>query len=145
MCSWRSSMLQKYLGTLPQICTHDAILSRSTTDNSFDLMAWFLLCHALSTVGPYIDKCVSFLILSNQFNLPQMDSNQVVEIPQRLSMETRMHLSSISSLISKGLNTYVNKGISVVIHLPKCLKNFFSFVIMGYFVYFYLIHFRIRL
>jgi hypothetical protein len=27
-------------------------------DNSFDLMAWFLLRHALSTVGPYIDRCV---------------------------------------------------------------------------------------
>ena len=39
----------------------------------------FLLCHALSTVGPYIDRCVPFQIMSNQFNLPQVDSNQVVE------------------------------------------------------------------
>ena len=29
----------------------DTILSRSSTNNSFNLMAWFLLWHALSTVG----------------------------------------------------------------------------------------------
>ena len=40
----------------------DTILSRSSTDNSFDLMAWFLLRHALSTVGPYIDKCVPIFV-----------------------------------------------------------------------------------
>ena len=37
----------------------DTILSLSSTDNSFNLMAWFLLCHALSTVRPYIDWCLS--------------------------------------------------------------------------------------
>ena len=57
----------------------DTILSRSSTDNFFELMAWFLLWHALSTVGPYIDRCVPFQIISNQLNLPQVDSNQVVE------------------------------------------------------------------
>jgi hypothetical protein len=35
----------------------NTILSRSSTDNSFDLMAWFLLSHALSTVGPYRQVC----------------------------------------------------------------------------------------
>jgi hypothetical protein len=40
-------------------------------------MSWFLLWHALSTVGPYIDRRVPFQIMSNQFNLPQVDSNQV--------------------------------------------------------------------
>ena len=38
------------------------ILFRSSTDNSFDLMTWFLLWHALSTVVPYIDRCVHFQI-----------------------------------------------------------------------------------
>ena len=57
----------------------DTILSRSSTDNSFHLMAWFLLWHALSTVGPYIDRCVPFQIMSIQLNFPQVDSNQVVE------------------------------------------------------------------
>ena len=43
-------------------------------DNSLDLMACFLLLCALSTVGPYIDSCVPFQIMSNQSNLPQVDS-----------------------------------------------------------------------
>ena len=37
----------------PDLCL-DTILSWSSTDNSFDLMAWFLLRHALSTVEPFI-------------------------------------------------------------------------------------------
>ena len=58
------------------------------TDNPFDCMAWFLLWHALSTVGSYIDSCVPFQIMSNQLNLPQGDSNQFVETSQGWSMET---------------------------------------------------------
>jgi hypothetical protein len=34
----------------------NTILSLSSMDNSFNLMTWFLLWHALSTVGPYIDR-----------------------------------------------------------------------------------------
>ena len=45
----------------PDLCL-DIILSRSSTDNSFNLMAWFLIWHALSTVGPFIDRCVPFQI-----------------------------------------------------------------------------------
>ena len=37
----------------PDLCL-DIIMSLSSMDNSFDLMAWFLLWHTLSTVGPYI-------------------------------------------------------------------------------------------
>uniref|UniRef100_A0A8C7JNB5 P2X purinoceptor n=1 Tax=Oncorhynchus kisutch TaxID=8019 RepID=A0A8C7JNB5_ONCKI len=40
----------------------------------------------------YIDRCVAFQIMSNQLNLPQVDSNQVVETSQGLSMETRYTL-----------------------------------------------------
>ena len=58
----------------PDLCL-DTILARSSMDNSFNLMAWFLLRHALSAVGPYIDKRVPFQMMSNQFNLPQVDSN----------------------------------------------------------------------
>ena len=65
----------------PDLCLN-TILSRSSTDNSFDLMAWFLLRHLLSTVGPYIDRCVPFQIMSNELNLPQVDSNQFVETSQ---------------------------------------------------------------
>jgi hypothetical protein len=71
----------------PDLCL-DLILSGSSTDNFFDLIAWFLLWLALSTVGPYIDRCVPFPIMSNQLNLPLVDSNQVVETSQWWSMET---------------------------------------------------------
>ena len=47
----------------PDLC-FDTILSRSSMDNYFDLMAWFLLWHSVSTVGPYIDRCVPFQIMS---------------------------------------------------------------------------------
>ena len=67
-----------YIYPSPDLCL-DTIMSRRSTDNSFDFMAWFLLRHALSTVGPYIDRYVPFQIMSNQLNLPQVDSNQVVE------------------------------------------------------------------
>ncbi|KAK6320820.1 hypothetical protein J4Q44_G00077960 [Coregonus suidteri] len=103
-----------FLGTLnaadifwypsPSLCL-DTILSRSPMDNSVDLMAWFLLWHSLSTVGPYIDRCVPFQIMSNQLNLPQSSCRNV----SRMINGNRMHLSSISSLIAKGLNSYVNK------------------------------------
>jgi hypothetical protein len=43
----------------PDLCL-DTILSWVSTDNSIDLMAWFLLWHALSIVGPYIDRCMPF-------------------------------------------------------------------------------------
>ena len=62
----------------PDLCLH-TILSRSSRDNSFDLMALFLLQLALSTVGLYIDRCVTFQIMFNQLNVPQVDSNQVVK------------------------------------------------------------------
>uniref|UniRef100_A0A8C7R3T8 Ribosomal protein S6 kinase n=1 Tax=Oncorhynchus mykiss TaxID=8022 RepID=A0A8C7R3T8_ONCMY len=48
------------------VTQHNRVLS---TDNSFYLLSWFLLRHALSAVGPfYIDRCVPFLIMSNQLN-----------------------------------------------------------------------------
>ena len=45
-----------------------------------------------------------------------------------------MHPSSISSLTPKGLNTYVNKVFlfKYLMHLQKCQKIFFHFVLMGY-------------
>jgi hypothetical protein len=65
-------------------------------------------------VGPYIDRCVPFQIMSNQLNLPKVESNQVVD-----------HLGSISRLIAKGLNTeYLCKeGISVVFKIIHLQKN----------------------
>ena len=33
-------------------------------------------------MGPYIDRCVPFQIMSNQLKLPKVESNQVVETSQ---------------------------------------------------------------
>ena len=45
----------------------------------------------------------------------------------------KSHPRSISSLIGKGLNTYVNKGrFKCFIHLQNVLKNCFCFVLTGY-------------
>jgi hypothetical protein len=59
-------------------------------------------------VGRYTDSHVPFQIMSNQLNLPQVASNQVVETATMI-IGNMMHMSSISNLIAKGLNTYVNK------------------------------------
>ena len=76
-------VLQTVFGTLPPDLYLDTI-----PDNSFNLMTWFLLWNTLSTVGSYIDRCVPFQIMSIEFNLPQVDSNQVVETSQGWSLET---------------------------------------------------------
>jgi hypothetical protein len=49
-------------------------------DNSFDLMAWFLLTRNVNCGT--LNRCVPFQIMSNQLNLPQVDFNQVVETSQ---------------------------------------------------------------
>ena len=79
----------------PDLCL-DKILSRSSTDNSFDLSACQSKNQAISTVGPHIDRCVPFQIMSNHLNLPRVDSNQVVET-SRMITGNRIHLISIES------------------------------------------------
>ena len=82
-------MLQKCFGTLPHICNStQSCLGALWTIPSTLWNVFFLLRIALSTVGPYIDRCVPFQIMSNQFKLQQVDSNQVVETSQGWSMET---------------------------------------------------------
>ena len=60
--------------SFPDLCLN-TFLSRGTTDSFFDLMAWFLLWHALSTVGPCIDRCVLFQIQSIQFTTGGLQSS----------------------------------------------------------------------
>ena len=55
--------------------------------NSLDLITWFVLWYALSTVGPHIDRCVPFQVMSNQLNWLQVDSSQVIETSQGWSVE----------------------------------------------------------
>ena len=93
----------------PDLCL-DTIPSRSSTDNSLDLMAWFLLWHALSTVGPYIDRQVCAFpnhVQPIEFTTSGLQSS--CGNISRMINGNRMHLSSMSIRITKGLNTYVNK------------------------------------
>jgi hypothetical protein len=83
---------ERFWYPFPDLCL-DTILSRSSTDISFYLMAWFLLWHVRSTVGPYLDRCVLFQIMSNKLNVPQVDSNHVLETFQgwQLTCKNEIH------------------------------------------------------
>jgi hypothetical protein len=98
-------LLQKCFGTLPQISVSTqhclgALLTIPST-------SWLSFCSDMHCqLWDLI--CVPFQIMSSQLNFPQADSNQVVETSRKFN-GNRMHLSSISSLIEKFLNTSVNK------------------------------------
>ncbi len=64
-----------------------------------------LLWHALWAVRSYIDRCVAFLIKSNQYNQTQLDSNECVEPSQGWSEEMDSTWVKYMSVTAKGLNT----------------------------------------
>ena len=96
-----------FLGTLnaadifwypsPDLCL-DTILSRSSTDNYFDIMAWFLLWTLYIQVCAYPNH-----VQSIEFTTGGLQSS--CRNISRMINGNRMHLNSISSLIAKGLNT----------------------------------------
>ena len=125
-------MLQIFWYPSPDLCL-DTILSPSSTDNSFDLLAWFLLWHTLSTVGSLYRRVCSFPnhVQSIEFTTGGLQSS--CRNISRMINGNRMHLSSISSLIAKGLNTYVNKVcLKKQKHLQTFIKTYFHFVTKGY-------------
>ncbi len=65
-----------------------------------------LLWHALWAVRSYIDRCVAFLIKSNQYNQTQLDSNEGVEPSQGWSEEMDSTWVKYMSVTAKGLNTW---------------------------------------
>ena len=120
----------------PDLCL-DTILSRSSMDKSFYLMSWFLFRHALSTVGPYIDRCVPFQIMSNQLNLPQSSCRNI----SRMINGNRMHQSSMhqsSSLIAKGLKTYVKNYVFLIFILHKFALSLWGIVCILLRIYIYI-------
>ena len=81
----------------------------------------------------YIDRCVPFQIMSNQIECTTGGLQSSCRNISCVINGTRMHLSSISSLIAKGLNSNVNKVFLFFIFnklatFKKC--NVFRFVIM---------------
>ena len=110
----------------------DTILSPSSAGSSFNLMAWVLPWYALSTLRSHVDRCRTLQIMSNQLNLPHVESNEGVETAERWSKEmggvrTKFQVSQqrVWILMSKW---YLN--VFFVINLQLC----FPFVIMGYWV-----------
>ncbi len=72
------SAAEMFLQPSLDLCIN-TILYPSTAGSTLDLLAWFSLRYALSAVSPFVERRVPFQIMSNQFNLPQVDSNQGVE------------------------------------------------------------------
>ena len=102
--------------TSPDLCL-DTIPSRSSTDYSFDLMAWFCTCTV--NFGTFLYRQVCAFpnhVQSIEFNTPSCGNMS------RIINGNWMHLSSISSPIAKGLNTYVNRYLSFL----YISKNLFS-------------------
>ena len=67
---WTFNAAEFFWYTSPDLC-RDTIMS---------LTSWLGFCDDMRCqIWDLIDRCVPFQIMSNQFNLPQVDSNQVVE------------------------------------------------------------------
>ncbi len=81
-----------------------------------------MLWHALWAVRSYIDRCVAFLIKSNQYNQTQLDSNEGVEPSQGWSEEMDSTWVKYMSVTAKGLNTRAMWyfSFSFLINLQKC-------------------------
>ncbi len=79
-----------------------------------------LLWHALWAVRSYIDRCVAFLIESNQYNQTQLDSNEGVEPSQGWSEEMDRTWVKYMSVTAKGLRTMWYFSFSFLINLQKC-------------------------
>ena len=87
----------------------DTILSLRSTSKSFDLMAWFFLWNARSTVGPYKREVCAFPnhVQSIEFITGGLQSS--CRNISRMINGNWIYLISILSLIAKGLIAYVNK------------------------------------
>ena len=76
------STLQTFCGTLRQICAStQSCLGALRTIPITSLLGFCSDIHC-QLWDLYIDGCVPFQIKSNQLNLPQVDTNQVVETSQ---------------------------------------------------------------
>ncbi len=70
------------------------------------LTSWFSFCSTCTvSCKVFIDRCVAFLIKSNQYNQTQLDSNEGVEPSQGWSEEMDSTWVKYMSVTAKGLNT----------------------------------------
>ncbi len=100
-------MLQKFFYTLPQICA--SIQSCLGGLQTIPWTSWLGLCSDMQlTVGPFIDRCVPFQIMSNQTEFTTGGLQSSSRNISRMISGNRMHLSSILSVMEKAVNTYVH-------------------------------------
>jgi hypothetical protein len=121
-CFWGPSMLQTFVGTLARVCaTTQSCLGALRT---IPLSSWLGFC--CQVWDHYKDKCVCVCVCafpnhvqSIEFTTGGLQSS--CRNILRMINGNRMQLSSISSLIAKGLDTYVNMRYFClfVIHLQK--------------------------
>jgi hypothetical protein len=80
-----------------------------STDNSFDLMTWFLLWNYIANCGTLCRLVCTFPnhVQSIEFTRGGLQSSS--RNISRMINGNKMHLNSVSSLRAKGLNTYVSK------------------------------------
>ena len=97
----------------PDLCL-DTILPLCSKDNSFDLMAWFLLWHV--NCGTWYRHVCAFpnYVQSIGFTTGGLQSS--CRNISRMINGNRMHPSSISSLIAKGTFAPKNKNLFLLCH-----------------------------
>ena len=109
----------------PDLCL-DTILSRSSTDNSYDFHGLvFTLTYNVNYGTLYRQVCTfQNHVQSIEFTTVGLQLRMINGI-SRIINGNRMHMSSISSLIAKGLNSYVNM-VSFFYKCAQISKNLFS-------------------
>ncbi|KAK6308683.1 hypothetical protein J4Q44_G00201460 [Coregonus suidteri] len=118
-------MLQKCFGTLPQICAStQSCLGALRTIPSSSWLFFALTCTV--NCGTLYRQVCAFPnhVQSMKFTTGGLQSS--CRNISRMINGNKMHLSSISSLIAKGLNTYVNKVFLIFNTFAKMSKNLFS-------------------
>jgi hypothetical protein len=103
LCSWGPSMLQKCVGTLLQTSSQSCLGAKRTIPSTS------FLGFCSDNCGTLYRQVCAFLnhVQSIEFTTGGLQSS--CWNISRMINGNRMQLSSISSLIAKGLNTYVNK------------------------------------
>jgi hypothetical protein len=113
----------------PDLCL-DTILSRSSTDNSTSRLGFAPTC--IVHCGTLYRQVCAFPNHVQWIEFTTGGLQSSCRNILRMINGNRMYLSSISSLIAKGLNTYVNKVcFNFFYKFPKMSKNLFMFCHIG--------------
>ena len=130
MCSWGPSMLQIFWYSFPDLCL-DTILSRVRYGQFLRPHGLVFALTCTVNCGTSYRQLCAFPnhVQSTEFTTGILQSS--CRNISRMIIGNRMHPSSISSLIAKVLNVYVNNVCFLLFrNLQQFLKTCFCFVIM---------------